>query len=391
MKAETISMAFGRIDDDMIAAADALRSRKKKTPWKRWMALAACLCLVAGSAAVVLRGFPLLGAKCGGNPGVLAGGRYYYATDFALYRYIPATQAREYLMSKFFVRDWKADEHGVYFIRGLSLYVREHETGNTRKLYTADQETVTHLYFVDFSLSLTNRRVDIGLGNTRHTQDGLTRVVSIDSRTGDVIFHGEITGEEREALQHSGNLQYEYPIGSHVFRKALTEQTADGGRIYELRRDGQPFLAPPENANRWIELAYIGNNLLIRQQVFLRSADNDREYDGPIDTYLLAAPDGNIVTLPGGLYLTGTDDHLMYQSKPDSFPSAPILYSYDVKTGATELLYDGGELRVHVAEEVTTDGTWLFTTVPWGGTDCWKLIYDDAGHLTGLELYAANV
>jgi hypothetical protein len=42
--------------------------------------------------------------------------------------------------------------------------------------------------------------------------------------------------------------------------------------------------------------------------------------------------------------------------------------------------------------DAATDGTWLFTTAPWGGrTDCWKLVYDGAGKLVGLQLWEADI
>jgi len=93
MNAENIITAIGCIDDDMIEAADALRTRRIKSSnqWKRWTALAACLCIVVGSALVFFQGFPIIGAKCGGSPGILVDGRYYYSTDFAFYRFNPET------------------------------------------------------------------------------------------------------------------------------------------------------------------------------------------------------------------------------------------------------------------------------------------------------------
>ena len=405
MKAENISMAIGFIDDDIIEATDALRNQKvRRTHWQRWTALAACLCLVIGAATIFLRGFPIIGAKCGGNPGVLVGGSYYYATDFAFYRYIPETQEREYLMSKLFVRDvgWRADEYGLYYIKGLSLYVREHETGNTLKLYTADEETTTHIYFVDGSPQrpLANNRIDIALGNTRNSIYPLVRIAQIDNRTGEILWLGEISLEERDALQNSGNIRYEYPVGNNVFRKVPVERTTDGSIFYELQRDGQIFIARPEDENMWIDFMFMGDNLLIKCQTFTNpetgNARVDSRYAEVEAVNLLAKPDGNVVVLPFGFYIAGTDNHLIFVGNADTIDTLssqepPLLYSYDVRIGETELLYDGSDIEISTAEEVTTDGSWLFTTVPWSGTDCWKLVYNTDGKLIGLELWEADI
>jgi hypothetical protein len=94
--------------------------------------------------------------------------------------------------------------------------------------------------------------------------------------------------------------------------------------------------------------------------------------------------------LPSGCYLTGTDDYLIFIGNENLVhQEPPILYSYNVKTRETRLLYDGGEMDVYTA---VTDGTWFYTNIPWGGrTDCWKLIYDYAGNLIGLELFEADI
>ena len=47
MSKDRVIDSLGRIDDDMVQSVDALRRKKKRTVWKRWVAAAACLCLLA--------------------------------------------------------------------------------------------------------------------------------------------------------------------------------------------------------------------------------------------------------------------------------------------------------------------------------------------------------
>ena len=51
MKNERLAYAFGKIDDDLIYGA--VHDTKKKYGWRRWIAAAACVCLVAGTAAAI--------------------------------------------------------------------------------------------------------------------------------------------------------------------------------------------------------------------------------------------------------------------------------------------------------------------------------------------------
>ena len=48
MKSERLAYAFGKINDDLIYGA--VNDTKKKYGWRRWIAAAACVCLVVGAA-----------------------------------------------------------------------------------------------------------------------------------------------------------------------------------------------------------------------------------------------------------------------------------------------------------------------------------------------------
>jgi hypothetical protein len=101
------------------------------------------------------------------------------------------------------------------------------------------------------------------------------------------------------------------------------------------------------------------------------------------------------------------DEHGLY------FTRGRSLYAREHETGAQRVLYtaDTSDNRVNIihfgnglitvspvnrelydATDAATDGTWLFTTAPWGGrTDCWKLVNDGAGKLIGLQLWEADI
>lgn len=53
MSKDRVIDSLGRIDDDMIQRVEALRQKKKRTAWKKWVGMAACLCLVAAGVAAI--------------------------------------------------------------------------------------------------------------------------------------------------------------------------------------------------------------------------------------------------------------------------------------------------------------------------------------------------
>jgi len=401
MNAESISIAIGSIDDDLIEAVDALRGnsaaalrgnsatalwskRKPDIRWKRWTALAACLCLVVGIAAIFFQGFPILGAKCGGNPGVLINGSYYYATDFAFYRYIP-DQIRERLISSFFVSKrggLRVDNYGLYYVKGRSLYVRVHETGASHKLYTADKEI--WIRYIE------NGKLTFWLYDKRKLSDEFQPYVCVDVINGEIIWERAIAENEEYAILDSGNANREYPVGSHIYRIIEIENPVTKMYHQELHLDGQPFIVPSENEYIEFWLEYYDSNLLIQYRAYSREpGDNYDEALGDY-MYILASP-GTTTELPSERYIAGTDDYLFYlvADAPEAVtgPFPESLFSYNVTTGETRLLMAGMDIYTAV-----TDGTWFFTNVPWSGrTDCWKLVYDGSGNLIGLELWAGDI
>ena len=374
-----ISIAFSHIDDDIIEAVDTLRNRKTRNHWKRWSALAACLCLLVSASIIFFQGFPILGAKSGASLGQLVGGSYYYKTDFNFYKYTAGE--RERLMSTFYVRDvgWLVDDYGLYYIKGRSLYIREHDTGRQRVLYTAESE----LYFRDDSDGLVTgaNGATIGLGLADLNDEFGNHYRDIDKATGEVVRQW---GREETMPQ-------EYRVGELIF--TFDYWGEDG--MYDLYLDGEPFFIRSDNEYVATQLTYYGENLLIYYCKYVLTWGEQpygmdwvyapTGYEGNI----LVKPNGEIVSIPFENYLCGTNDYLIFVGKesPDN-PQSQILYSYNVKTMETVLLYDGEEMYVNYA---LTDGTWLFAFVPWGKTDCWKLVYDTAGKLTGLELFEADI
>ena len=55
MSKDRVVDSLGRIDDDMIQSVEALRQKRKRPEWKKWGAMAACLCLIVACAFAIPR------------------------------------------------------------------------------------------------------------------------------------------------------------------------------------------------------------------------------------------------------------------------------------------------------------------------------------------------
>ena len=372
MKQEIISDAMSLIDDDIIESTDKIRqnSKRKKNVWTRVVAMAACLSLVIG---VVVFGPYLvpLGGKCSGNLGTLVDGVYYYATDHAIYSYTP--EGREYIRSTFRVSQWMVDSYGIYYTSGRAVYVMPHETGKSQKLYQSERDfgPVPIRAFQDGKITLRLNSKNVGIDDET--------LIQIDGRTGEVIWQETMTWDE---MLRFGSA--EYPMGEYLYTRVVVDGYT---RLY---RDGEPFL--PDGAYLEYEPQYLNDNLLIRyRDGAVPSGDQkmqEEELDEirPVDLCILATPSGDLIDVPVGRYLTGTNEFLLFIGQ---YADAPCdVYSYDIASGETTLISESMDIYV-----ATTDGTWLYTCVPWNGgrTDCWQLVFDDAGKVVSLQLVESDI
>ena len=211
MKQEIISDAMGLIDDDIIESTDKIRQKPKhkKVPWKRFVAMAACLCMAVS---IIVFGPYLvpLGGKCSGNLGTLVDGVYYYATDYAIYSYTP--EGREHIRSTFRVSQWVVDNYGIYYTSGRAVYVLPHETGKTQKLYQSDRAfgAVPIRDFQDGKITLRLQSENVGID--------YETLVQIDGKTGEVIWQESMTWDEMLDFGRSN-----YPVGEIMYTRVVID------------------------------------------------------------------------------------------------------------------------------------------------------------------------
>ena len=165
MTNEQFSASLSYLGDELLAECGARRQRPKRS-WRTALIKAACIALVLFSGIYVAGRFDYsLGAGCASSPGTIADGRYYYHVRHSgVWCYDPATGTSERVLSTFWYDGYAVNGYGIYYLRGETLYVQVHETGERIKLYTAPQDC-TRLFF---SL-LGDGRIDVRLRFNSYT------------------------------------------------------------------------------------------------------------------------------------------------------------------------------------------------------------------------------
>ena len=147
MTNEQLSASLSYLGDELLAECGARRQRPKRS-WRTALIKAACIALVLFSGIYVAGRFDYsLGAGCASSPGTIADGRYYYHVRHSgVWCYDPAMGTSERVLSTFWYDGYAVNGYGIYYLRGETLYVQVHETGERIKLYTAPQDC-TRLFF----------------------------------------------------------------------------------------------------------------------------------------------------------------------------------------------------------------------------------------------------
>lgn len=185
-------------------------------------------------------------------------------------------------------------------------------------------------------------------------------MIQIDGRTGEVLQQESLAitpDTQTNPIYHVGDIQY-------------SQIVVDNELV--VYRDGKPIL--PEETHIRSDPYFIEKNLLIEYWY------DNRQQRG----CLLATPDGELREIPAGEYLTGTNDFLLYREDDVS----DDILCYDLASGESWLVYSGMDVY-----QAVTDGTWLYTVVPWNGgrTDCWSLRFDHTGKLANFELVECDI
>lgn len=389
-KAKKLFRSVTNISDDMIEEAQIGKVKKKSLAWKKWGAVAACLCLIAvGVIARVnhntsrpdnndLSLSESLG--CGTEAqigGIFDGVFYYCCTDGSFWRYTVGGTSEHLFSERVFDRDFT--EAGIYYTQALRLYFRPYSGEEPRLLYSpSDPETDQVRFSIQDDGSIVLKIYDLRdeAGSLRPLGAQRADSILIDGETGEILetLYENIPFEEAVA-----NVAYEFqPL--HVGSRTLTcvPEETEGGVWYDIVENGQSIL--PEGARASKGIYRIGNGVLI-------NVYNNPGSSGVFwKLYLL--PDGREIDLGSGLVfendVIGEDGrYLLY------FYGDGKLGAYDIETGEKWALEMDADIKIAYS---ATDGTHLYSTYYGSkGITLWELIYDESGKPVGMKMLSEDI
>jgi len=368
MKQEKIIDALDFLPEEMLEQAQSERvKKKKKRRWPKWVAVAACLCLVIVGAWDTLGrlDYNFFEAGCGSFPGQFVGDDYYYLVPKeGVMHYTPGGES-ELALHTYWFEEWQVNKYGIYYWQDMAVYVKDHENGERRKLHSASWPECTH---IRFDLREDGNVIFIG-----YNKDTEVRY--------ELLLDG-VTGEVLETIMAPTSYD-DFEIAYSDAHKTIGEREVvllDEGRdtLHELTENGANLL-PEGMLVRRYSAEYWGGALWFN--VWRKDRVDEEE------TYIILYPDGRneLVTLPSEYYYGGTTEYLFYPNVADG-----EVWCTEVDTGETWALDMDAETEdLH---DLASNGIHLYTMAPWAEKQmCWKLEYDGDGRPFGLTLISSDI
>ena len=366
--AEQFSEALGRIDVGPIEIAqDFLVGKRNPIPaWKLAIAGAVGLWVIATLAFFLSPSQePPVGAR--NQLGILTADAYYYSDTASIYR--NTNDGNERLISNYSAQSgWAADDYGLYFISGRSLYIRDHASGKAKKVYTEKRSNFDRISL----LRVIDGQLQLLLHDVNNREGVLDLMLCLDAKTGDVLWEDDFAKPEIYVLYLYGAA--EFTLGGDVY--SITAKGQFLNFFFDLQRNGQEFLQDilytDFRATVW------GSNLVI--DTWASSLPSVPH------TTLLVTPGKAPIPLPDGTYIAGTEDYLFFIDTTVKSSLRP-LFIYHIATQKVTLL----KSEVALSDTCAFDGTTLISVLSHIRTDRWQVVYDAAGKPIDLVLVASDI
>ena len=387
MNGEHLLHCLNHLDDALIWQHSGPARRKPTPRWKKTLAAAACVCLVLGSTFGIMVKLGYFSAGCGGWPGTIVNGDYYYTVPHSgVWRYTPGGES-EKLLSALWMDGWLVNENGLYFDRGRSLYRKDLTTGKIQRLYTASLWECSH---IGFSLEEDGTIVLTVYDKRRERQQQLL----VDGLNGDVLkqLSDWVDYSEIRYGDSDGYQMYEYrwyTCGDDIYELVYTTDR-NGDASDDLLLNGESVLPHGWYAVFRPRQDDLNGNLLVdvytgrkedywkTQKTLLIRADGTTallEYRG----YDTATPDGRY------LFFARSIDAVVQGSELANSP----IGCCDTETGEVWPLAMDAETDVY---DMTSDGQYLYTSAPWADEQaCWRIKQDESGRPAALTLLDADI
>lgn len=351
MKELRLLKALGTVDIRFPEEAMAMPPRRRG----RILAAAACFCMICGVGVGVMVRLGYFSAGCSAWAGSFADGGYYHTIPHkGLYRWDDTDN--EKVLGAAWCEGWQVNDYGVYYKTRRSLYVLPHE-GTKTKLFAAGITQSSHIGF-----TLYGDNVVVTVYN-KHKERFFE--VLIDGRTGalletvtpltdyDVLYDGQAFGDTHLL----------------VGTRSIVLETEQETSI--LTENGLPLTGKAVSRfwNRYGE------------QVWFTVEENRTEGS----TWYILQPNGRDrqVTLPTYSICDAAGDFAFWVDHDEG-----AVCCGDTRTGVYWTLSADTESEFY---ELSTDGSRLFSCVPWDDYQrLWQVEYEE-GRPVGLTLLDSDI
>lgn len=391
MNREQLFAAIGETDEALLAESERRRHSRRA---KRLTAAACILLLLAGGVQTLVR-LEFLTAGCSAWPGDIVDGVYYYRVDHkGYYRYTPE-EGSQLLVHTFFEDGCLVNEYGVYFNLGRSVFVREHESGQFRRLYRVSPFECSH---IGISL-MSDGTLDLTVYNKWQEW---RYDLQLDGKTGAVL--STLMEKTPYGADYVQPWQQHFLVGGQeiavtllpedVTERVEREYDLSLGTLCDLQRDGVSLLPDGAYISAY-SCGMLGDYLLVD---YFYPEELAQEYqDEP--RVLLVTPEGETMEIPCHSYAAASEGYFYYvdheaaeQAEAESGRLAYAICCYAPVSGESWALTPEQEGYADELYAFASDGTLLYTSAPWAGEQlCWEITRDDAGRPVGLRLISADI
>lgn len=304
--------------------------------------VAACMCLLIADVVNTLGRLDYsFGASCGVGLGKIVDGVYYYHEPHkGIMSYTPDGEQKQ-LLHTYWYEDWIVNEYGIYYRQGMSVYVRDHETGTKTKLYTSDSIENTHMRFQlwnDNNIIVTNYNKD-----TETVYE-----VLVDGVKGGVLE----TVMEKTSYDDAKTVYYSdlhYRVGD---REITLEPINEDRDVFIVLENGENIL--PKDF-------YVMNNPTMLDGILILNKYSSINHGNVFVIY--ADGTNQILELPPFANLKGNKNFLFYDDV-----SNKAVGCVDAHTGETWFLeIETNNMSYNDIHNVKTDGEYMYTCSPAGG------------------------
>ncbi len=412
MTSEKLFEAIGEVEEEYlkdisIDALDIYNRTEKRRVRRSWMikiaSVAACLAIVVlGIRSLsdnqgMLPGTQGMEACCSSSTiiGEIVGDMYYYTlSEEGIYAYSIIDGTNKKIIDSDQYHDFMINDYGIFYSSKNEVYMREHQTENTRIVYTADAYADIRIYFVQLENTedILIEVYDYG------AQTNYERV--LDGNSGEDITEQypdisseEVTFEEDDRQNES----HIYCVGDRKFLFEIVYRLEEDGiwrsrdLFYEWKDGGWQRLTPVGEEKDYDSYVEFWNEDMIIV-----------EYDYYMETKkVVYTASGKDVKLPYNVkyrwFIAAKDDYIFYEADVSGGLYKPMVYDVEAEESWQLKCYADIECKKECSEEVlnnfysyTTDGKYVISnTADTSEQFLWKLNYDEDGRPASLSLLAA--